>query len=196
MNIEAKTEGKAAEKTAERIQGKTQTRARREKKVNQDLKKHLKYLIPKVSLALIREPGLRTPTNAITCPRDVAFFLEPLRNYPEEHFISLHLNAKNQVVGYQEISHGTLSASLVHPREVFKAALLSNSFALLVAHNHPSGAELAPSKEDLDTTKQLLKAGKILGVTVMDHVIVGGDQIYSIRENHPRIWDDPFGHLS
>jgi DNA repair protein RadC len=108
----------------------------------------------------------------------------------------LHLNPKNQVVGYQEISHGTISASLVSPREVFKAAILSNSFALLVAHNHPSGAQLSPSKEDLETTKQLLKAGKILGITVMDHVIVGGDEIYSIRENHPNIWNDPYSHLS
>jgi DNA repair protein RadC len=96
----------------------------------------------------------------------------------------------------QEVSHGTISASLVSPREVFKAAILSNSFALLVAHNHPSGAQLSPSKEDLETTKQLLKAGKILGITVLDHVIVGGDEIYSIRENHPRIWDDPYSQLS
>jgi DNA repair protein RadC len=110
--------------------------------------------------------------------------------------VSLHLNAKNQVVGYQEVSHGTISASLVSQREVFKAAILSNSFALLVAHNHPSGAQLSPSKEDLDTTKQLLKAGKILGITVLDHVIVGGDEICSIRENHPRIWDDPYSQLS
>jgi DNA repair protein RadC len=184
------------ENQTEKASAKRQTRTKKEQTSNQDLKKHLQYLIPKVSLALIREPGLKVKVNSISCPRDILLFLEPLKTYPEEHFVSLHLNAKNQVVGYQEVSHGTISASLVSPREVFKAAILSNSFALLVAHNHPSGAQLSPSKEDLETTKQLLKAGKILGITVLDHVIVGGDEIYSIRENHPRIWDDPYSQLS
>ena len=185
MNTAVRIENQTEKAPAQR-----QRRTKKELKSSQDLKKHLRYLIPKVSLALIRESGMKVKVNSISCPADVSFFLEPLKTYPEEHFVCLHLNVKNQVVGFQEISHGTISASLVSPREVFKAAILSNSFALLVAHNHPSGAELSPSKEDLETTKQLLKAGKILGVTVLDHVIVGGDEIYSIRENHPHIWDE------
>jgi len=177
-----------AENTTKKIQSK-------KPKTCKELHKHLTYFIPKIRLTLIREQGFKAEVNAISCPKDVYLFLGPLRTYPEEHFVSLHLNAKNEVVGYQEVSHGTLSASLVHPREVFKAALLANSFAIIVAHNHPSGAVLSPSKEDLDTTGQLIKAGKILGVSVMDHVIVGSDCLYSIRENHPRLWDDPFGSL-
>ena len=160
----------------------------------------LDYNIPKIRLALVRESGKRKQRYAISCPMDAAKFFTPLRHAPEEHFVSLHLNAKNEVIGLHEVSHGTLSASLVHPREVFKAALVGNSFAILVCHNHPSGAVLTPSKEDLETTKQLLKAGKILGVSLMDHLIIGGDDdsagVYSIRENHPRIWEDPFSHLS
>jgi len=183
------------ENQTEKASEKRRTRTKKEQKSNPDLRKHLQYMIPKVSLALIREPGMKVQTNTISCPKDILLFLEPLKTFPEEHFGSLHLNAKNQVVGYQEISHGTISASLVSPREVFKAAILSNSFALLVAHNHPSGAQLSPSKEDLETTRQLLKAGKILGITVLDHVIVGDDEIYSIRENHPRIWDESFSQL-
>jgi DNA repair protein RadC len=160
----------------------------------------LDYALPKIRLALVRESGKGKQSYAISCPKDAAKFLEPLRHAPEEHFVSLHLNAKNEVMGLHEVSHGTLSASLVHPREVFKAAVVGNCFAILVCHNHPSGAVLSPSKEDLDTTRQLLKAGKILGVSLMDHLIIGGDSesmsVYSIRENHPRIWDDPFGQLS
>jgi DNA repair protein RadC len=81
----------------------------------------------------------------------------------------------------------------VHPREVFKAAIIANSYAIVVCHNHPSGASISPSKEDLDTTKQLLSAGRILGVSVVDHLIVGpateGESVYSVRENHPALWD-------
>lgn len=160
----------------------------------------LAYSLPRIRLALVRESNKNRQRYAISSPKDAAQFLEPLRHAPEEHFVSLHLNAKNEVIGLHEVSHGTLSASLVHPREVFKAAVIGNCFSILVCHNHPSGAVLSPSKEDLDTTRQLLKAGKILGVSLMDHLIIGGDDesmaVYSIRENHPRIWEDPFSQLS
>ena len=106
---------------------------------------------------------------------------------PEEHFVTFHLDAKFQVIGYNEVSKGTVSASLVHPREVFKAALLSNSTAIICAHNHPSGI-VKPSNEDIETTKTLIRAGEILGVQVLDHVIVGGADLYSLRENRPEIW--------
>lgn len=99
------------------------------------------------------------------------------------------------MTGLHEVSHGTLSSSLVHPREVFKAALLGNCFAIIVCHNHPSGATLVPSPEDLETTRQLISAGKILGVSVIDHLIVGPDNdeesVYSIRENNPAFWSEP-----
>ena len=105
----------------------------------------------------------------------------------EEHFVALHLNAKNQVTGFHLVSHGTVSASLVHPREVFKAALLSNAYAIIVAHNHPAGST-EPSPEDIDTTRQLVAAGKLLGVQVLDHVIVTYREIASIRQSHPRLF--------
>jgi DNA repair protein RadC len=158
-----------------------------------NLAAQLSYGVPKIRLALVREGDKRGKRFAISTPTDAAQFLGPLRHAPEEHFVSLHLNAKNEVIGLHEVSHGTLSSSLVHPREVFKAALLGNSFAILVCHNHPSGATIAPSKEDLETTKQLLSAGKILGVAVIDHLIVGADEgahVYSVRENHPAFWGE------
>jgi DNA repair protein RadC len=105
----------------------------------------------------------------------------------EEYFIAFHLDAKNQVIGYQVVSHGTLTASLVHPREVFKAALLSNANAIIVAHNHPAGS-LSPSQEDLSTTETLIKAGDLLGVKVMDHIIVGAVGLNSLRDTRSHLW--------
>ena len=156
------------------------------------LEDKLNYTIPKMRLCLVNETKNPRPRVSIQNANDVAKLLSPLKHASEEHFISLHLNAKNEVIGIHEVSHGTLSSSLVHPREVFKAALIANSFAILVCHNHPSGALLEPSKEDLDTTRQLLKAAALLGLTVVDHVIVSpaedDDNFYSLRENHPHLW--------
>lgn len=150
------------------------------------LKKHLKYIVPEMRLALIKEPGI-TP-QAITSAEDLDRFVEPLKHYSEEHFVAFHLNAKFQVIGYHIVSHGTLSASLVHPREVFKAALVANSYAIIVAHNHPGGS-LKPSREDLETTEQLIKAGRVLGVSVLDHLIVTSENFESLRQEHPHLWD-------
>lgn len=149
------------------------------------LKKHLKYIVPEMRLALIKEPGANPlPINT---PTDLEKFVEPLRHYSEEYFIAFHLTARNEVCNYQVISHGSLSASLVHPREVFKGALIANSHAIIVAHNHPGGS-LTPSREDLETTEILIKAGDLMGVKVIDHIIVSSNGLYSLRENHPHLW--------
>jgi len=113
---------------------------------------------------------------------------EYLQFFSEEHFISFHIDAKNTIIGYHDISHGTLNASLVHPREVFKAALLTNAYGIIVAHNHPAGS-LDPSREDLETTTQLIKAGALLGVNVIDHLIVSSNGMRSLRERYPELWD-------
>ncbi|MDZ4834776.1 MAG: JAB domain-containing protein [Candidatus Melainabacteria bacterium] len=150
------------------------------------------YKLPKLRLCLVREgTSSRQATIAIRTPRDAIKYLEPLSMACEEHFVSLHLNAKHEVIGLHEVSHGTLSASLVHPREVFKAALMANSYAILVCHNHPSGSEVKPSLEDMDTTRQLVEAGRFIGVNVIDHLIIGPgslDDWYSLRERHPDLW--------
>ncbi len=152
---------------------------------DKDLRRHLKYIIPEIRLALIKEPGVNA--QSISCPQDLHKFVEPLQHYSEEHFIAFNLDVKNQVIGYQLVSHGTLSASLVHPREVFKGALMSNAHAIIVAHNHPTGS-LEPSKEDIDVTKTLIRAGELLGVKVLDHIIVSSNGLSSIRESHSILW--------
>jgi DNA repair protein RadC len=149
------------------------------------LKRHLKYIVPQMRLALIKEPGAAPVP--ITCPDDIEKFVEPLKIYSEEHFVAFHLDAKNQVIGYHIVSHGTVSASLVHPREVFKAALLANSHAIIVAHNHPAGS-LTPSDEDIDVTRTLIKAGQLMGVNVIDHIIVSSNGLCSLRETRGYLW--------
>ncbi|MBX9724043.1 MAG: JAB domain-containing protein [Candidatus Obscuribacterales bacterium] len=153
------------------------------------LKGQMKYKIPQIKLCLVQEgPKLQEPFT-IKTPQDAAQFFDPLKLAPEEHFVSLHLNARHEVIGLHEVSHGTVSSSLVHPREVFKAAILSNSYAIVVCHNHPSGSRLFASDEDINTTEHLLKAANLLGVELLDHLIVSREQeAFSIRENHPKLW--------
>src|SRR5690606_20960669 len=128
--------------------------------IQRDLAEAMRYTLPRIRLCLVHEVNMNAVRHSITTPLEAARFLDPLRHAAEEHFLSLHLNSHHEIVGLHEVSHGTLSASLVHPREVCKAALLANSHASLVCHNHPSGSAISPSTEDLNTTAQLLKAGK------------------------------------
>ena len=99
----------------------------------------------------------------------------------QEVFGILVLNTKNKIVAVHEVSRGTLNASMVHPREVFKPAVLHNAAAIICFHNHPSG-EPKPSKEDIETTNRLVEAGKIMGIEVLDHIIVGDDKYTSLKE--------------
>jgi len=98
-----------------------------------------------------------------------------------EYFYSLQLNSKNQLIREVLISVGSLNVSVVHPREVFSAAVRDSTSALILMHNHPSG-DPAPSREDRDCTKRLVQAGKILGIRVLDHIIIGHDGYYSFAD--------------
>lgn len=144
--------------------------------------------LPRLRLSLVCEGTM--PSTVIRSPIDVSKYLNDLRSCSEEQFWAIHLNAKSNVIGTHIVSHGTLSASLVHPREIFKAAMLNNSHSLILAHNHPSGASIEPSPDDLATTVQLVQASKIMGMEVLDHVIVGPRlrSFYSIRERYSEIW--------
>lgn len=99
----------------------------------------------------------------------------------KEHFKLILLNSRNKKIGISTISIGTLTTSLVHPREVFKEALAHSAASVILAHNHPSG-DPEPSEDDLKITRKLVESGKILGVEVIDHIIVGKNNFYSFRE--------------
>jgi DNA repair protein RadC len=99
----------------------------------------------------------------------------------KEHFFSLHLNSKNQLIREVLISIGSLSTSVVHPREVFAPAVRDSTAALIFLHNHPSG-DPAPSREDRECTQRLIHAGQILGIRVLDHIVLGHDDYYSFAD--------------
>ncbi|NTZ20977.1 DNA repair protein RadC [Paenibacillus sp. JMULE4] len=119
----------------------------------------------------------------IRSPRDVFELLEPeLRYQQKEHFICLFLNTKNHLIFKEIISIGSLNAAIVHPREVFRAAIKRCSASIICAHSHPSG-DPTPSSEDIELTKRLIEAGNIVGIELLDHVIIGGHRFYSLKEN-------------
>ncbi|HAM36317.1 MAG TPA: hypothetical protein DEB40_05625 [Elusimicrobia bacterium] len=105
-----------------------------------------------------------------------------VRDGRKEHLLAFYLNARSQLLAQETVSIGTLSASLVHPREVFSPAVAHSAAAVIVVHNHPSG-DCSPSADDRDTTRRLVRAGEILGIPLMDHVIVAGPGFYSFREH-------------
>lgn len=119
---------------------------------------------------------------SIRSPQDAAgYLLEDLRYLKKEHFVCLFLNTKNQVIGEETLSVGSLNASIVHPREVFLAAIRRSSAAIICAHNHPSG-DPTPSVEDIEITRRLREAGQIIGIEVLDHLIIGDGHFVSLRE--------------
>jgi DNA repair protein RadC len=104
-----------------------------------------------------------------------------IQDKAKEHFKLILLNPRNKIIGISTISVGTLNASLVHPREVFKDAIKHSAASVVLAHNHPSG-DPEPSEDDLTITKRLTEAGKILGVEVMDHIIIAKNGFFSFKE--------------
>lgn len=118
----------------------------------------------------------------IRSPQDGAnFVMEEMRFLTQEHFVCLYLNTKNQVIHKQTVFIGSLNASIVHPREVFKEALRRSAASFICMHNHPSG-DPSPSKEDIEVTKRLSECGKVLGIELLDHLIIGDQKYVSLKE--------------
>jgi len=133
------------------------------------------------------ELGKRVATNApeqrvvIKTPEDAAgLVMEEMRHLDREHFRALLLNAKNQVIGQEVISIGTLNSSTVHPRELFKNAIKRSAAAIILIHNHPSG-DPSPSREDIEVTRRLIEVGHLIGIEVLDHLIIGDNKFNSFR---------------
>ena len=115
----------------------------------------------------------------INSAKDAVAQLQELRTAKKEHFVVLYLNARNQLIHKETISIGTLNANLVHPREVFKPAIEHLAASIIVAHNHPSGGS-EPSAADLELTKRLQEAGKLIGIEVADHLVITNKDFRSI----------------
>lgn len=112
-----------------------------------------------------------------------ALFNERLKSEKKEIFMICLLNTKNQIFAEYRITEGILNASLVHPREVFSPAIRRNANAIICIHNHPSG-DPSPSKEDFEVTRRLVESGKLLGIPVLDHIIIGWDDYYSFKAHN------------
>ncbi|CAH0346348.1 DNA repair protein RadC [Bacillus sp. CECT 9360] len=118
----------------------------------------------------------------IRSPQDCAnYCMEEMRFLSQEHFVCLYLNTKNQVLHRKTIFIGSLNASIVHPREVFKEAFRRSAASIICLHNHPSG-DPTPSREDIEVTKRLAECGKIIGIDLLDHVIIGEQKYVSLKE--------------
>lgn len=129
-------------------------------------------------LGRVRNPG----RPVISSPSDVDGLLRGrIASQDRENFVAVLLNTKNEVIEAPVISVGTLSSSLVHPREVFKPAIRASAASVILSHNHPSG-RVEPSREDRDVTKRLVAAAEIIGIEVLDHVIIG-DEHFSMKEH-------------
>lgn len=136
-----------------------------------------------VSIKMVRESSVLYNIRRISEPKDIVDlgkkFLDEL---DREELIVACLNAKNEVNSINVVSIGSLNNSIVHPREVFKTAILSNAASIVMIHNHPSG-DVTPSKEDKEITLRIKESGIILGIKLLDHIIIGNDTYYSFKEH-------------
>ncbi|KMK77949.1 MULTISPECIES: RadC family protein [Bacillaceae] len=135
-----------------------------------------------VSVKLVRESSILYERRSIRSPQDAYdLFKSFLEDKDREHFIVVSLDTKNQPVSINICHIGSLNASIVSPREVMKSAILSSAASIMVAHNHPSG-ETTESREDVEVTKRLAEAGKLMGIELLDHIIIGDGKYNSLKE--------------
>lgn len=118
----------------------------------------------------------------VRSPKDGAdYVMEEMRGLHQEHFVVLFLNTKNQIIHRQTLFIGSLNASIVHPREIFREAVKRSSASIICVHNHPSG-DPTPSKEDIHVTRRLVDSGKMIGIELLDHLIIGDRKFISLKE--------------
>lgn len=120
----------------------------------------------------------------LKCPEDVVSVVKrQLKGKKKEHFVVLCLDTRNKLINCKSVSVGSLDTSIVHPREVFKEAVSSSAASVIFVHNHPSG-DAEPSKEDIELTKRLARAGEIMGIEVLDHIIVCDRSYASLKSRN------------
>ena len=135
-----------------------------------------------VSIKMIKEASFLYQTRTISSPKDAYEMIkEQLEGLDREQFIIACLNTKNEPTNITVVSVGSLNKAIVHPREVFKTAILSNAASIMAFHNHPSG-ETTPSQQDIQLTSRLYEAGELLGIKLLDHLIIGDGTFTSLKE--------------
>ncbi len=121
--------------------------------------------------------------DTITAPSSVYALFWFLKRETKEHVMAIHLDSKNRIICMEQISIGSMNASVVHPREVFKSALLSSAAGIILVHNHPTG-DTTPSREDIDITTRLKEVGDLIGIRLIDHVIIGNSYLSMAESGH------------
>ena len=135
-----------------------------------------------VSIKVVKESSFLYQTRQILSPKDAYEMIkEQLEGLDREQFIIACLNTKNEPTNITVVSVGSLNKAIVHPREVFKTAILSNAASIMAFHNHPSG-ETTPSQQDIQLTNRLYEAGELLGIKLLDHLIIGDGTFTSLKE--------------
>ena len=135
-----------------------------------------------VSIKLVKESSFLYQTLTISSPKDAYEMIkDQLQDLDREQFIIACLNTKNEPTNISVVSVGTLNKAIVHPREVFKTAILSNAASIMAFHNHPSG-DTTPSDQDIQLTHRLVEAGELLGIKLLDHLIIGDGSFTSLKE--------------
>ena len=135
-----------------------------------------------VSIKMIKEASFLYQTRTISSPNDAYEMIrEQLEGLDREQFMIACLNTKNEPTNISVVAVGTLNKAIVHPREVFKTAILSNAASIIAFHNHPSG-ETTPSDQDIQLTHRLVEAGELLGIKLLDHLIIGDGSFMSLKE--------------
>ena len=135
-----------------------------------------------VTIKMEKVKSMMIENKNISCPNDIYKVVkEYLSGVDREHLVLVTLDTKNNITSISTVSIGSLNQSIVHPREVFKQAILSNASSIILAHNHPTG-DSSPSKEDINITNRIKECGKILGIDLLDHLILGDDNYVSLRE--------------
>lgn len=140
-----------------------------------------------VRIEMVKEKQVKYKQQITTAERAAEVLKTVIGNTDRETAVVLCLDVRNRINAINIVSIGIVNATLTHPREVFKAAILSNAVGIIFAHNHPSG-DTTPSIEDEQKTKQLIEAGKILGIDVLDAIIIGDGNFYSFREEKSELW--------
>ena len=135
-----------------------------------------------VKIKMEKVKSMLVESKNVSSPKDVYKIVkEYLDGVDREHLVLLTLDTKNKITSINTVSIGSLNSSIVHPREVFKTAILSNASSIILSHNHPSG-DVTPSNEDISITTRIKEGGRILGIEVLDHVIIGDDKYSSLKE--------------
>ena len=142
----------------------------------------MSYRLPRYRVSLVREGSCAVDHNAIRTPEDVYAIIGPeYENAVVETAMMLALDTKNKVIAVFTVSTGSLNASIIHPRDIFQRAILVNAASVILVHNHPSG-DPTPSPEDIELTRKLVEAGKMMDVAILDHVVIGEGRFVSLKE--------------